>query len=139
MEALTADALAQLEDMVRRMRKDQGLAHSLDEIKVGKDIQQLVMAQFGELFAKHFPPGLVMELALALEKAERKHPVFAEGVYQGLGRLSEEMGELSQSVNHGEPQARIDAEAMDLLVVAWRFARRDWQMPKEEPMEEDAQ
>lgn len=61
-----------------------------------------------------------------LAEAERKHPVFAEGIYQGFGRIGEEYGEVCQAMNHGESDARIEAEAMDLLVVAWRFVRGDY-------------
>lgn len=64
----------------------------------------------------------------ALKIAEQKHPVFAEGVAQGIGRLSEELGEIAQAVNHGESEERIMSEALDLLVVAWRFYRRDWEV-----------
>ena len=62
-----------------------------------------------------------------LARAEQLHPTFAEGVYQGLGRVGEEYGELAQSINHGESMERIEAEAMDLLVVAFRFVRKDWE------------
>ena len=68
---------------------------------------------------------LFRRLLRALDRAEDLHPVFAEGVYQGLGRVSEELGELAQSVNHRESGDRIEAEALDLLVTAWRFCRKD--------------
>lgn len=64
----------------------------------------------------------------ALKIAEKKHPVFAEGIAQGLGRMGEEFGEVCQAVNHGESEERIMSEALDLLVVAWRFLRRDWEV-----------
>ena len=69
---------------------------------------------------------LFSELLNRLDVAERKHPVFAEGIYQGFGRIGEEYGEVCQAMNHGESDARIEAEAMDLLVVAWRFVRGDY-------------
>lgn len=78
------------------------------------------------LMTKHIPPELLVRLALALEKAERKHPVFAEGPYQGIGRITEELGEAIQCINHGEPMERLEEEAMDVLVTAWRFVRGDW-------------
>lgn len=62
-----------------------------------------------------------------LAYAEEKHPVFAEGAAQGLGCIGEEYGELCQAINHGEPMERIEAEAMDLLVVAFRFVRKDYE------------
>ena len=70
---------------------------------------------------------LFYELETALQRAEKLHPIFAEGIYQGLGRVGEEYGELAQSINHGEPMERIEAEAMDLLVVAFRFVRKDYE------------
>ena len=60
------------------------------------------------------------------DRARQKHPVFAEGIYQGFGRIGEEYGEVCQAMNHGENNERIEAEAMDLLVVAWRFVRGDY-------------
>lgn len=68
-------------------------------------------------------------LQVGLRRAESLHPVFAEGVYQGLGRVGEEYGELAQSLNHGESKERVEAEAMDLLVVVWRFVRKDYDIP----------
>ena len=61
-----------------------------------------------------------------LAAAGRKHPIFADGIWQGMGRIGEEYGELCQAVNKDEGEARITAEAWDLLVVAWRFVRGDW-------------
>jgi hypothetical protein len=61
-----------------------------------------------------------------LAMAERKHPVFADGVWQGMGRIGEEYGELCQAVNKDQGETRIKAEAWDLLVVSWRFVREDW-------------
>lgn len=75
---------------------------------------------------------LFSRLMAHVARAEKLHPVFAEGVYQGLGRIGEEMGELAQSVNHCEPQERVDAEAMDLLTVVWRFVRKDYEMQEEQ-------
>lgn len=66
------------------------------------------------------------ELLERLAVAEGKHPVYAEGIWQGMGRIGEEYGELCQSVNHGEPEERIMSEAWDLLCVVWRFVRGDW-------------
>jgi len=66
------------------------------------------------------------ELLARLAVAEAKHPVYAEGIWQGMGRIGEEYGELCQSVNHGEAEERIMSEAWDLLCVVWRFVRGDW-------------
>lgn len=69
---------------------------------------------------------LFAELMTALDRAEKLHPIFAEGIYQGLGRVGEEYGELAQSINHGESIERIEAEMMDLLVVVWRLKKGDY-------------
>lgn len=62
-----------------------------------------------------------------LARAEQLHPVFAVGVPQGIGRITEEVGELARAVNHMEGEDRIMSEAWDVLVTAWRFVRRDWE------------
>lgn len=71
------------------------------------------------------------ELLKRLEVAEGKHPVFAEGIYQALGRVSEEVGELNRATNHSEGDKRIMDEAFDSLVVIWRFIRGDWKQEAE--------
>lgn len=47
-------------------------------------------------------------------------------MYQGVGVLGEEYGELCQALNKGEGEERVMDEAFDLLCVAWRFCRMDW-------------
>lgn len=47
-------------------------------------------------------------------------------MYQGVGVLGEEYGELCQALNKGEGEERVMDEALDLLCVAWRFCRMDW-------------
>ncbi len=69
---------------------------------------------------------LMEELFERIKSAEEKHPIFADGVYQGFGRITEELGEAAQAVNHGESEERIHDEVMDLLCVVWRFCRGDW-------------
>ena len=61
-----------------------------------------------------------------IAKAKEKHPEFADGMYQGVGVLGEEYGELCQALNKGEGEERVMDEAFDLLCVAWRFCRMDW-------------
>ena len=65
-----------------------------------------------------------------LAKAEAKHPDFADGIYQGVGVIGEEYGELCQALNKGEGEERVMDEAFDLLCVAWRFCRGDWRQGK---------
>ena len=74
-----------------------------------------------------FPEQLIMsDFLTRLKEAEKKHPVFAEGPYQALGVLAEEQGEVTRAITKDEGDERIYDEALDLLVVAWRFARGDW-------------
>lgn len=69
---------------------------------------------------------LLFALIARLAKAQEKHPDFADGMYQGVGVLGEEYGELCQALNKGEGEERVMDEAFDLLCVAWRFCRGDW-------------
>ncbi len=63
-----------------------------------------------------------------LKFAEAKHPIFAEGPYQGLAYVEEEVGELVKAVTKGESEDRIFDEAIDVIVTAWRYARQDWKV-----------
>ena len=69
---------------------------------------------------------LLMKLSDRVMAAEIKHPDFSDGIYQGVGVLGEEYGELCQALNKGEGEERVMDEALDLLCVAWRFCRMDW-------------
>ncbi len=64
---------------------------------------------------------LLYGLADELQAARQKHPVFAEGIYEALGRVGAEYGELIQAVEKGEPAARIREEALHLLVTTVRL------------------
>ena len=66
------------------------------------------------------------------DRARQKHPVFAVGIYQGFGVIGEEYGEACQAVNHEQGEERIMDEAFDLLCVAWRFCRGDWEKRRQE-------
>ena len=65
-----------------------------------------------------------------IAKAEEKHPVFADGMYQGVGVIGEEYGELCQALNKNQGEERVMDEALDLLCVVWRFCRGDWRPKK---------
>lgn len=67
-----------------------------------------------------------------VDRAEHLHPVFAEGIWQGLGYLQEELGEVTRAATHNEGEERLRAEILDLLVVCWRFARKDYEQPEEQ-------
>ena len=68
------------------------------------------------------------EFLKRLATAAAKHPVFAEGIYQALGVLGEEFGEVVRTVTKKEGNERMQEELMDLLVVTWRFIRGDWRV-----------
>ena len=69
---------------------------------------------------------LLVALAERVKAAETKHPDFSDGIYQGVGVIGEEYGELCQALNKGQGEARVMDEALDLLCVVWRFCRGDW-------------
>ena len=71
---------------------------------------------------------LLVKLADRVKAAEEKHPDFSDGIYQGVGVIGEEYGELCQALNKGEGEARVMDEALDLLCVVWRFCRGDWRL-----------
>ena len=79
-----------------------------------------------------FGKAVAYNLSMRLAEAEKKHPVFAEGIYQALGRIGEEYGELVQAVNHNEGEERIMSEAYDTLAVLVRFIRGDWKQKEED-------
>lgn len=65
-----------------------------------------------------------------IAKAEKKHPGFSDGIYQGVGVIGEEYGELCQALNKSQGEARVMDEALDLLCVVWRFCRGDWRQER---------
>lgn len=74
---------------------------------------------------------LLVKLADRVKAAEKKHPDFSDGIYQGVGVIGEEYGELCQALNKGEGEERAMDEAFDLLCVVWRFCRGDWKKKEE--------
>lgn len=73
---------------------------------------------------------ILFALMNRLAKAEEKHPGFADGIYQGVGVVGEEYGELCQALNKNQGEERVMDEALDLLCVVWRFCRGDWRKEK---------
>lgn len=69
-----------------------------------------------------------LKLMRHVQRAEQLHPTFGEGIYEAIGKISEEGGELAHAANHNEGEQRIMEEGMDLLCVAWRFVREDWRV-----------
>lgn len=74
---------------------------------------------------------VLFTLISRIAKAKEKHPEFADGIYQGVGVIGEEYGELCQALNKSEGEERVMDEAFDLLCVAWRFCRMDWKKKEE--------
>lgn len=75
-------------------------------------------------------PYIMAALDERLKAAEKKHPDFADGIYQGVGVIGEEYGELCQALNKVQGEDRVMDEALDLLCVVWRFCRGDWRPKK---------
>lgn len=73
---------------------------------------------------------VLFSLIARLAEAEKKHHDFADGIYQGVGVIGEEYGELCQALNKNQGEARVMDEALDLLCVVWRFCRGDWRQKK---------
>lgn len=74
--------------------------------------------------------GFYLDLIERIDEAEKKHPGFANGIYQGVGVIGEEYGELCQALNKNQGEERVMDEALDLLCVVWRFCRGDWRQEK---------
>lgn len=60
-------------------------------------------------------------VALELGKAKGKHAIFPNGNADGLCIINEELGELAQAINDGEPKERQIEEAAHVAVTAIRF------------------
>ena len=69
---------------------------------------------------------LLFALIDRVAEAEKKHPDFADGIYQGVGVIGEEYGEMCQALNKNQGEERVMDEALGLLCVVWRFCRGDW-------------
>lgn len=69
---------------------------------------------------------VLFALISRIAKAKEKHPEFADGMYQGVGVIGDEYGELCQVLNKNQGEERVMDEALDLLCVVWRFCRMDW-------------
>ncbi|MBQ9407225.1 MAG: hypothetical protein IJU37_10895 [Desulfovibrio sp.] len=68
---------------------------------------------------------LLRAIANRLLHARAKHPVFAEGVYQGLSRITSEHDELVRAVEHETPERQQD-EVLDVLATSVRFANKEY-------------
>lgn len=66
-------------------------------------------------------------LKKGLTKAQLLHPGFAEGQYEALVHLSEEHGEVVRAITKNEGKQRMQEELIDLIVVAWRMLRGEYE------------
>lgn len=66
-----------------------------------------------------------------VHRARQLHPKFAEGVWQGIGVISAEIGELVRAVEKNEGRERVKAEIIDCLVVLIRFWLEEYEADPE--------
>ncbi len=89
-----------------------------------------VVPDGGKQGERNLDVSLLLKLAERVKAAENKHPDFADGIYQGVGVIGEEYGELCQALNKNQGEERVMDEALDLLCVVWRFCRGDWRQKR---------
>lgn len=65
--------------------------------------------------------ALVDRLCEVIRAAREKHPEFAIGEYQALGRIGAEYGELVQTIEKNEGEDRQIEEAFHTVAVLFRF------------------
>ena len=68
---------------------------------------------------------LFYKIIKGLQRARRLHPVFAEGKYQALGRITAEVGELVQAVEKNEGTDREDSEILDSIFTLIRMYNKE--------------
>lgn len=64
---------------------------------------------------------LFYKIVRKMDRARQLHPVFATGKWQGLGRISAEVGELVRAIEKDEGQDREKAEILDSIIVLIRY------------------
>ena len=69
--------------------------------------------------------AIMQAIALRLEEARGKHPVYAEGPYQALGVIHAEFKELEHAVEHEAPGREKD-EALDVAATVVRFLGEEY-------------
>lgn len=62
----------------------------------------------------------------AFDRASKKHGEFPECKYKGLAIITEELGELSQSILDGESSERQKSEAIDIIIGCLRFIKKHY-------------
>lgn len=69
--------------------------------------------------------AIMQAIALRLEQARDKHPLYAEGPYHALGVIGSEFHELEKAVHHETP-AREKDEALDVIATLVRFLGEEY-------------
>lgn len=69
--------------------------------------------------------AIMQAIALRLEEAREKHPVYAEGPYHALGVMHAEFKELEHAVEH-ETESRQMDEALDVIATSVRFLGEEY-------------
>ena len=69
--------------------------------------------------------AIMQAIALRLEQARDKHPLYAEGPYHALGVIHAEFKELEHAVEH-ETEARQKDEALDVIATSVRFLGEEY-------------
>ena len=64
---------------------------------------------------------MIDRLCEMVRDAREKHPKFAEGEYEALGRIGAEYGELVQAIEKSEGEEREIEESFHTIVTNWRF------------------
>lgn len=60
------------------------------------------------------------DIIKAVNRAEEKHPFFAENLYHAVSLATEELGEVARAANDGN-LAQVKAEALDTIAVLVRL------------------
>lgn len=69
--------------------------------------------------------AIIQAIALRLEHARDKHPLYAEGPYHALGVIGSEFHELEKAVEH-ETESRQMDEALDVIATLVRFLGEEY-------------
>lgn len=86
------------------------------------------MVGYFQNFASGKRPEPDEQLKKDFEQRLSEQPLhFAEGMYEGFGKVEKADRKLRNAVNHNKDYATIRKLTLDLLVAAWRFYRRDFE------------
>lgn len=61
-----------------------------------------------------------------LAYARKKHPIFAEGMWEGFGVIYAEIKEMEKEIDKGD-SARAFDECLDVVATCLRFLLREWE------------